>query len=82
MLLGKRIELVIVTASALHRRTAERVQRVGDHFVAINVLVGLATGDDRVVCFHPANASVTRLEIVDDGVQEVSLGREMTTVIN
>jgi broad specificity phosphatase PhoE len=37
------------------------------HFVAINVAVGAATGDDRVVVFAPANGSMTRLRN-DDGV--------------
>jgi broad specificity phosphatase PhoE len=32
------------------------------HFIAINVAVGRAQGDDRVVCFTPANGSVTILE--------------------
>lgn len=31
------------------------------HFVAINVAVGAAIGDDRVVVFAPGNGSVTRL---------------------
>ncbi len=32
------------------------------HFIAINVAVGWATGDDRVVHFRPGNASVSILE--------------------
>jgi len=33
------------------------------HYVAINVAVGAATGDDRVGCCAPANCSVTRFEL-------------------
>jgi broad specificity phosphatase PhoE len=33
------------------------------HFVAINVAVGAATGDDRVMCFAPANCSRTVLSV-------------------
>lgn len=32
------------------------------HFVAINVAFGYATGDDRVLCFRPENASCTLVE--------------------
>ena len=35
---------------------------VVSHFVAINVAVGRATGDDRVVCVRPGNCSRTVLE--------------------
>ncbi len=38
------------------------------HFVAINVAVGAATGDERLVCCTPGHASVTELEVGDDGV--------------
>jgi broad specificity phosphatase PhoE len=32
------------------------------HFIAINAVVGAATGDDRVVCFWPDNGSITIVE--------------------
>ena len=51
------------------------------HYVAINVAMGAALGDDKVVVFSPANCSVTvfdtdgaRLSLVDRG-QEASLTR-------
>jgi len=45
------------------------------HFVAVNVAVGEATGDDRVVCFRPANASRTFLKLDrNDRLGVVSLG--------
>ncbi len=37
------------------------------HFVAINVVVGHATGDDRVTAFQPAHCSVTVVDISDGG---------------
>ena len=51
------------------------------HFVAINVAVGEATGDDRVVSFVPANCSVTT--IVNDGgaLAVESLGDEGRTTV-
>ena len=33
------------------------------HFLAINAVVGAATGDDRVVCFAPAHCSRTTVEL-------------------
>lgn len=51
------------------------------HYVAINVAMGAAVGDDKVVVFSPANCSVTvfdadgaRLSLVERG-QEASLTR-------
>lgn len=51
------------------------------HFVAINAAVGAALGDDRVVCFRPANCSQTVLRIGDDGIAVASLGDEAETVV-
>lgn len=51
------------------------------HFVAINVAVGAATGDDRVVSFRPAHCSRTVLRVGDGGSDVVSLGAEADTVV-
>lgn len=51
------------------------------HFIAINVAVGAATGDDRVVSFVPGNCSVTTLRN-DGGVLVVeSTGDEAATTV-
>ena len=54
---------------------------VVSHFVAINVAVGAALGDDRVVCFRPDNCSETVLEIEGGRLSLVSLGREAETEV-
>jgi broad specificity phosphatase PhoE len=46
------------------------------HFVAINVAVGSALGDDRVTCFRPANCSCTLLELQDGQLHVLELGAE------
>jgi len=51
------------------------------HFIAINVAVGSATGDDRLVCFEPDHCSCTVLEVVNGTLRVVSLGRQRTTQI-
>jgi broad specificity phosphatase PhoE len=51
------------------------------HFVAINVVVGLLTGDDRVVVFKPGHASITRLSRVGGKLRVVELGAEAATVV-
>jgi probable phosphoglycerate mutase len=51
---------------------------VVSHFVAINVLVGLATGDDRMLITRPANTSVTEFTLSAAGKFEVvSLGAQI-----
>ena len=46
------------------------------HFVAINVSVGYALGDDRVTCFRPENCSCTVLDLREDKLEVVKLGEE------
>ena len=46
------------------------------HYVAINVLAGHATADDRVVNFSPENCSVTRLEVRDGQISLLGRGTE------
>jgi len=52
------------------------------HFIAINVAVGAALSDDRLVCFRPDNASVTRLANNDDRLRVIEFGREGETRVN
>jgi broad specificity phosphatase PhoE len=46
------------------------------HFVAINVAVGEATGDDRVWCCSPAHCSVTEVDVGSGNLELVRLGDE------
>jgi broad specificity phosphatase PhoE len=50
---------------------------VATHFVAINVAVGAACGDDRVQCCSPAHTSVTELAIDGPRLSIVRLGAEV-----
>ncbi len=50
-------EHCIATVAAIARDTV-----IFSHYVAINVIAGAATGDDRVVVFSPDNCSVTIFE--------------------
>ena len=52
------------------------------HFVAINVLVGAASGADALIVFRPDNGSVTRLHTDDDGLSVSELGAEAGTTVN
>ena len=44
------------------------------HFLAINAVVGAATGDDRVVCFAPAHCSRTVVDLDAERWRVVELG--------
>lgn len=52
------------------------------HFVAINVLVGAATGAEALIVFRPDNGAVTTLNAADDRLVLVALGREASTTVN
>ncbi len=54
---------------------------VFSHFVAINVIVGLLTNDDRVVVFKPGHTSITKLARVSGKLRVVELGSEAATVV-
>jgi broad specificity phosphatase PhoE len=54
---------------------------VFSHFVAINVLVGMLTGDDRVVIFKPGHASITKLERRGGKLAIAELGAEGALVV-
>jgi broad specificity phosphatase PhoE len=46
------------------------------HFIAINVIAGAATGDDRVVVFSPDNCSVTVFETDGQTLRLIEKGHE------
>jgi broad specificity phosphatase PhoE len=54
---------------------------VFSHFIAINAIVGLMTDDDRVVCFKPGHASITKLVRVGGRLRVKELGAEAATVV-
>jgi len=49
---------------------------VFSHYVAINVLMGAATNDDRVVCFSPENCSITVLDNTGGTLKLIEKGSE------
>ncbi|UCD82374.1 MAG: histidine phosphatase family protein [Desulfobacterales bacterium] len=52
------------------------------HFIAINVAVGFAVEDDRVVSFRPDNASITVLETNAININLLKRGDEADTRVN
>ena len=51
----------------------EREAVVVSHYVAINVAVAAARGDDRLICFSPSHCSHTVLDVEDRTFQIVAL---------
>jgi broad specificity phosphatase PhoE len=54
---------------------------VVSHFIAINVAVGAATGDSRVVTFTPDNCSRTALRVEGGKLEVIELGGQARTVV-
>lgn len=54
---------------------------VFSHFVAINAIAGLLTGDERVVVFRPGHASITKLNRRGGRLVLAELGSEAATVV-
>jgi len=70
-------ESVVHTVSSMKADTV-----VFSHFVAINIVIGAALKDDRVVIAHLDNCSVTTVDVAPDGTLTiVEMGREADTLI-
>lgn len=54
---------------------------VASHFIAINVAIGAALGDDRLVIRSLDNCSVTVVDVADGGLHLVEGGHEADTLI-
>jgi broad specificity phosphatase PhoE len=73
--------------TAYRDRVAAFVAGLGDdtvitsHFIAINAVIGVCTGDDRLVIRSLDNTSVTVVETSPGGIVLVSGGREADTLI-
>ena len=52
------------------------------HFVAINVAVAAAEGDDRVIVFRPDNTSITAFETDGSKLTLIRRGDEAVTTVN
>ncbi len=51
------------------------------HFMVINALVALATGDERLVCFEPDYGSITHLRCEHGGLALVTQGKARPTLV-
>jgi broad specificity phosphatase PhoE len=51
------------------------------HYVFVNVAIGAATADDRIVCCHPDNASITEVDVLDGVLTVGHLGDQAVTTI-
>jgi broad specificity phosphatase PhoE len=52
------------------------------HFMVLNAIVGALTGEDRVVCYLPDNASVTTAQWSGQDLQLLELGQQLKTVVH
>ena len=52
------------------------------HFIAINVVVGAATGGEELIVFRPDNASVTEVATDQSKLRLTDFGQEANTQIN
>jgi len=52
------------------------------HYIAINVAMGRAMSDERIVCFRPDNGSITVFESAGSRLVLIEKGREADTVVN
>jgi len=51
------------------------------HYIAINAVVGEASGDGSVICFSPTNCSVTSIEVNNGKMSLVELGNSAVTEV-
>ena len=63
-------------------RSLEGDAVVVSHFIAINAVVGAATGDDRIISFAPDNCSVTEVKVEGGTLEVIELGGTGRTHVN
>ena len=63
-------------------RSLEGDAVVVSHFIAINAVVGAATGDDRIISFAPDNCSVTEVKVENGTLEVIELGGTGRTHVN
>lgn len=75
-------DLAAWRAALLARLVAAREDTViVSHHIALNVAVGAASGDDRVICFHPDHCSISEFETDGRALRLLALGREAATEV-
>ena len=52
------------------------------HFIAINVVVGAATGAEELIVFRPDNASMTGIGTDSHNLELIAVGTEANTRVN
>lgn len=62
--------------------TLETDTVVFSHFIAINVIAGVAEGNEQVVGFLPDNGSITIVETSSEGIAMIKRGDEAGTKVN
>jgi broad specificity phosphatase PhoE len=76
-------ELITWRTAALHQLLAlQQPAVVFTHFLVINAVVGHVLARDETLCFWPANGSITRLRHNGTKLELISLGEELTTLVN
>lgn len=62
--------------------TLQQDSAIFSHYMLINAVVSLVTGNDDMVCFKPDNGSVSHFQLSGGQLNLLSLGREFNTRVN
>jgi broad specificity phosphatase PhoE len=65
-----------------HLQAMQHPAVVFTHFLVLNAIVGHLQQRSETLCFWPDNASITRLRLTGAGLELVSMGQEMETIVN
>jgi len=52
------------------------------HFMVLNAIVGALSDADKVVCFLPDNASITKLQLNEGSLKVLELGHQLKTIVH
>jgi len=80
---GAQHDMVITWRTAMlnQLRQIDQSTVVFTHFMVLNAIVSELTAEDKVVCFLPDNASVTTIQLKNDKLELVELGRQLRTIV-
>lgn len=71
-----------------HRSLLQRLSEISQpsvvftHFMVLNAIVGALSDAEKVICFLPDNASITKLQLHQGSLELLELGHQLKTIVH
>lgn len=71
-----------------HRSVLQRLMEIRQpsvvftHFMVLNAIVGALSDAEKIICFMPDNASITKLQLNEGSLEVLELGHQLKTIVH